>query len=91
MAGAPVPESVAACRWLHEVFVPATEAVPARLRGKREPAEVFHEILDHRWYLSERAGRDVGTDLAVRDYIDHVLPVASDEQRVLPVEPLDEL
>ncbi len=91
VAGAPVPESVAAYRWLHEVFVPATEAVPARLRGKREPAEVFHEILDHRWYLSERAGRDVGTDLAVRDYIDHVLPAASDEQRVLPVEPLDEL
>ena len=70
------------------MFIPATEAVPARLRGKREPAEVFHELLDHRWYLSERAGRDVGTDVAVRDYIDDVLPAAHDERRVLP-EPLD--
>ena len=28
-------------------------------RGKLEPAEIFHEILEHRWYLSERAGSEV--------------------------------
>jgi hypothetical protein len=83
-AGAPVPESVAAYRWLHDVFIPATEAIPAALRGKREPAELFHEILDHRWYLSERAGCDVGTEVAVQSYIDEVLPFAPDERTVLP-------
>jgi hypothetical protein len=82
-AGAPVPESVAAYRWLHEVFLPATEAIPAALRGKREPAELFHEILDHRWYLSERAGCDVGTEVAVQSYIDDILPFALDERTVL--------
>jgi hypothetical protein len=86
VAGGPVPESVAAYRWLHEVFNRATEAVPAALRGKREPAELFHEILDHRWYLSERAGRDVGTDVAVKSYIDDVLPFGPDERTVLPVD-----
>jgi Domain of unknown function (DUF4032) len=86
VAGGPVPESVAAYRWLHEVFNRATEAVPAALRGKREPAELFHEILDHRWYLSERAGRDVGTDVAVQSYIDDVLPFGPDERTVLPVD-----
>ena len=34
-------------------------AVPKPLRAKLEPAEVFHEVLEHRWYLSEQRGRDV--------------------------------
>ena len=33
--------------------------VPPEARGKLEPAEIFHEILEHRWYLSERAGHEV--------------------------------
>jgi hypothetical protein len=85
-AGAPVPETVAAYRWLNEVFGPATEAIPAALRGKREPAELFHEVLDHRWYLSERAGADVGTDRAVASYVADVLPGAADERTVLPAD-----
>jgi hypothetical protein len=35
---------------------------------------VFHEILDHRWFLSEVAGRDVGTTAAARSYFATVLP-----------------
>ena len=30
-------------------------------------------MLEHRWYMSEAAGRDVGTTAATRDYIEHVL------------------
>ena len=33
--------------------------VPRDLAGKLEPAELFHEVLEHRWYLSERARHDV--------------------------------
>ena len=33
--------------------------IPPEARGKLEPAEIFHEILVHRWYLSERAGHEV--------------------------------
>ncbi len=39
-------------------------AIPEQLRGRLAPPEVFHEILEHRWYLSEQAGRDVGTTTA---------------------------
>jgi tRNA A-37 threonylcarbamoyl transferase component Bud32 len=77
------PESVAAYRWRAEVFEPAMAAVPAELWTKREPAEVFHEILEHRWLLSERRGSDVGLDVAVRDYVDGVLRHAADERSVL--------
>ena len=48
-------------------------AVPRRLRGRLEPAELFHQVLDHRWYLSEAAGHDVGLDDAVASFVATVL------------------
>ena len=54
--GRPVPETVAVHRWLSEVFEPAVAAIPLELWGKRDAAEVFHEALEHRWFLSQ-AGR----------------------------------
>ena len=45
------------------------------MRCRRDPAEVFHEILEHWWYLSEAAGRDVGTTEAARSYFVAVLPM----------------
>lgn len=68
-----LPESVVAYRWLSERFEPVIMAVPTGLRGKLEPAELYHEILEHRWYLSEKAGRDVGIEDAVRSYTEGVL------------------
>jgi Domain of unknown function (DUF4032) len=72
--GGPVSETVAAHRWLEEVYDPVVAAIPADLRDRLAPPEVFHEVLEHRWYLSERAGHDVGTTAAARSYIDTVLP-----------------
>ncbi|GAA4738064.1 DUF4032 domain-containing protein [Modestobacter marinus] len=72
--GRPVPETVAGHRWLTEVYQPVVGAVPDELAGRLEPAEVFHEVLEHRWFLSEQAGFDVGTWAAVRSYVQHVLP-----------------
>ena len=43
--------------------------MPRELRGKLEPAEVFHEVLEHRWFLSEQAGHDVGIVAAVESYV----------------------
>jgi hypothetical protein len=80
--GRPVSEIVATNRWLEEVYDPVIAAVPEDLRGRLPPAEIFHEILEHRWYMSEAAGRDVGTIAATKDYIKQVLPEAP--------EPLDE-
>jgi len=76
-AGGPVPEKLAARRWLTDVFEPTIAAVPAELRGRLEPAELFHQVLDHRWYLSEAAGHDVGLSEAVKSFVASVLPGAA--------------
>lgn len=76
-------EEIVAHQWLAEVFRPVVGAVPPNLRGKLEPAEVFHEVLEHRWFLSERAGRDVGIQAAVKDYVRSVLVNKPDERAVL--------
>lgn len=78
--GRRLPDRVAAARWLHEVFEPSLSVVPPELGGRREPAELFHELLEHRWFLSEAAGRDIGTGEAVRSYVDTVLAHAPDER-----------
>jgi hypothetical protein len=72
--GAPVPESFAAHRWLAEVYQLVVDAIPADLAGRLAPAEVFHEVLEHRWFLSEQARRDVGTAEAASSYFRNVLP-----------------
>jgi Domain of unknown function (DUF4032)/Lipopolysaccharide kinase (Kdo/WaaP) family len=72
--GQPISETVASHRWLEEIYDPVVAAIPAGLRDRLAPPEVFHEILEHRWYASERAGQDVGTTAAARDYFDTVLP-----------------
>jgi hypothetical protein len=85
--GVPIAESLAALRWLTEVFEPSIAAVPAELTGKLEPAELFHQILEHRWYLSEQRGEGVGTEEAVQDYVDAVLRGLPDERSVLIQKP----
>ena len=72
--GRPVSEVVAANRWLTEVYDPIVAAIPEDLRDRLAPAEIFHEILEHRWYMSEHAGRDVGTTAAAHSYFERVLP-----------------
>ena len=72
----PIEES--ARRWYTEVFSHVIHQVPDNLRGRVEPAQMFHEILEHRWYLGEKAGRDLGLDHATADYIANVLPVRTD-------------
>jgi tRNA A-37 threonylcarbamoyl transferase component Bud32 len=77
---APVSDAAAAGRWLSEVFEPAIAAVPEELQGRRAAAELFHELLEHRWFLSERAGKDVGIAAASADYVETVLRPAPDER-----------
>jgi hypothetical protein len=74
--GRPFSEVVAANRWLEEVYDPVIAQIPDDLRDRLPPAEVFHEVLEHRWYMSEVAGRDVGTTAAARSYFEQVLPAA---------------
>jgi hypothetical protein len=79
-------EEIVAHDWLGHVYEPVLRSVPRELRGKLEPAEIFHEVLEHRWYMSEQAGRDVPLLEAVRSYVDGVLPHKPDEAAVLGVD-----
>ena len=74
-----VPESVAAHQWLVEVFEPAVGRIPAHLQGKRDAAQFFHEVLDHRWYTSQRENREVPTEEAAANYISEILTTLPDE------------
>ena len=79
-------EQQAAHRWLTEVFEPVVRAVPASMRRKLEPQEIFTQIIQHKWLLSEKAGRDVGMAPAVQSYLTDVLAKKPDEQAVLGIE-----
>ena len=91
-AGRPVPESVAGHRWVSEVYLPVVEAIPAHLAGRLAPAQVFHEVLEHRWFLSEAKGADVGRSAAVDSYVKNVLRYLPDAKvEVLDDPPTEEI
>ena len=66
-------------RWLDQVYEPLAAMIPSDATGKLETAEIFHEVLAHRWYLAERAGHDVDIFDAAADYIATVLKDKPDE------------
>ena len=70
-------------RWMREVFNRINELIPEHLQGRIEPAQFFHEVLEHRWYLSEKAGHDVGLEFAANSYIAEILPFRRDSGVVL--------
>jgi tRNA A-37 threonylcarbamoyl transferase component Bud32 len=81
--GRTLSESVVASRWRQEVFEPTMSKVPEQMWAALPAAEVFHQVLEHRWYLSEKAGKDVGIDEAVRAYVASVLPQKPAERVVI--------
>jgi hypothetical protein len=71
--GVTVSDDAAARRWLDQKFYGTLDLVPPELRVKLPDAELFHEISEHRWLLSEQRGEDVGRAAAVTSYIASVL------------------
>ncbi|MGH8962075.1 MAG: DUF4032 domain-containing protein [Jatrophihabitantaceae bacterium] len=71
--GQDLPEDLTARRWLDEKFFGTLRLVPWDLRRRMPDAELFHEISEHRWFLSEAQGRDVGRAAAVTSYVENVL------------------
>ena len=87
--GRTYPDHVVAGRWLDMSFEPTVAAVPAELRAKRDPAQIFHEVLDHWYYQSTIEGKDMDLPAAARSYVDTVLRFVPDE-RTPTVDPDDE-
>ncbi|PJJ57084.1 lipopolysaccharide kinase (Kdo/WaaP) family protein [Mumia flava] len=65
---------VVAHRWLTDVWERLARAVPADARDVVEAAQFFHDVLVHRWHLSQSAGHEVDIFDAADDYIRSVLP-----------------
>ncbi|GAA4694472.1 DUF4032 domain-containing protein [Promicromonospora umidemergens] len=80
-------EQIVAHAWVRQVFRPTIDAVPRELRRKLEPAQLFHEILDHRWYISQQAQRDIPLPEAAESYVERVLRHRPDEDAVLGLAP----
>ncbi|MCL2455851.1 MAG: DUF4032 domain-containing protein [Micrococcales bacterium] len=80
-------ESFVALDWLNEAFEPAVRAVPRNLRGQLEAAEIYHELLEHRWFMSQAQHRDVPMPEVADDYVRNILPSRPDEHAVLGVQP----
>ena len=72
-AGITVDDAAAARRWMTEKFYATLGLVPPELRVKLPDAELYHEINEHRWLLSEAQGYDVGRSAAVASYVGTVL------------------
>ena len=71
--------AVVAHKWLTTVYEPIVRMIPTEMRARLEPAEVFHEILEHRWYLSERSGKELDLFEAAKKYFGSVLAKRPDE------------
>ncbi len=76
-------EEAMAHEWLMRVFEPVVRAIPSDLKGKLEPAEVFHQLLEHRWFMSQKEGRDVPLAEALTSYINDILRHRRDEATVI--------
>jgi len=90
--GHDIPEDLAARHWLDEKFYGTLALVAPEQRDKMADAELFHEISEHRWFLSEAQGHDVGRASAVASYVESVLqylPVAAGEAEGPPTEEFD--
>ncbi|WP_433674611.1 DUF4032 domain-containing protein [Microbacterium gorillae] len=83
-------EEMAAHEWLTRVFEPVIKAIPYDLRAKLEPAEVYHQVLEHRWYMSQARGQAVPLAEVLSSYIKDVLRHRRDEATIMgpPTETL---
>jgi len=82
-------EEFVAHDWMSQIYEPIIRTVPRDLTRKLEPAEVFHEVLEHRWYMSELAGHDIPIEGVIADYVKNVLSGKPDEAAVLGVDTVE--
>ena len=80
--GGKLPLEAVAHRWMVKHYEPIVSLIPESLREKLEPAQIFHEILDHRWFISENEHRFVPLAEAAESYFETILPGRPNEARI---------
>src|SRR5439155_19721472 len=56
-------------RWLEQTYRPTTQRLREALGPRDDETELYCQVLEHKWYLSERAKKDVGHQVTLEDYI----------------------
>ena len=69
--GRSFPDNIVAVRWLDQRFEPTIAAIPDELLNRLEAAEIFHQLLEHQWYMAEQApdGTAVSLNEALVSYL----------------------
>jgi hypothetical protein len=78
----------AAERWLHEVYRPTLARIAAAVGPNRDLIQAYCDVLEEKWFLSERSGRDVGLAAAIDAYLALGAP-APEAGRADPTDALD--
>lgn len=65
------PLSVAAYHWLEKIYQPVVEIIQPIINETNPPPELYCQVLEHKWFLSEKAHQDVGHHIAAMDYLRH--------------------
>ena len=84
-----LPDNVVAVRWLDDRFEPLMARIPPELFAKLEGAEIYHQLLEHRWFLSENGQEEVSLDQALESYMADVLADAPNEVNITREAPGD--
>lgn len=63
------PLSVAAYQWLLEIYQPTIQRLNPLIKKDMNLAELYCQVLEHKWFLSEKAQQDVGHSAAIDDYL----------------------
>ncbi len=72
-----IPLGVAAYRWFLDRYQPAIERLAPLLHETKDGVELYCQVLEHKWFLSEQAHYDVGMDKAIGDFLSRRLPPKS--------------
>ncbi|MHB8399362.1 MAG: DUF4032 domain-containing protein, partial [Candidatus Limnocylindrales bacterium] len=62
------PDEVAS-RWRADVYEPTIARIGEVVGQERDVVQAYCDLLEHKWLLSERAGRDVGMQAALDSYL----------------------
>lgn len=66
--------TAAAFHWRERIYGPAVEQLKLALGPELSAVERYCELLEHKWFLSERARADVGLAAALEDYVRRFAP-----------------
>lgn len=69
-----MPRDYIGQRWLRETYLPLVARIPEAHRATLDPAQFFHDVMVHRWFLSQRMGEEVDLWTTLDDYVENVLP-----------------